>query len=476
MKFTKVHGLGNDFVVIDAVGEPALASSPDLGALAASACCRRTAVGADGLILITRPDDHQANPDAADVRMRIFNADGAEAEMCGNGLRCVAKLAWERGYGGEQGDVVRILTARGVLPVRVALAPDGRVQSAAVDMGPPILEPAAIPLLPDRLDAWDAAREEGALAGLCARFVSMGNPHCVLFAEQPVDAIALESLGPLIERHEAFPARINVHIVNVLSRTEARMRTWERGAGLTAACGTGACAVVVAGSLAGLLDRAGVTLHLPGGELNVRWDAATGHVIKTGPAAEVYSGEWLAAPRDTPEHAAIATERLFLTPVARADAPEIQRLCEADESIARNTLTIPWPYPRGEALVFIERVRADAARGVVYAIRLRDGGALVGTCGVIRHRAGWTCAELGYWVAAEHRGRGYAPEAARALADHTLRAMDLDRVFARVFPANPASMRVLEKAGFERVAVLKGQLRKDGKPQDVVEYALSRSR
>lgn len=285
MRFTKMHGAGNDYVYVDCVNGPTPA---DPAAVARAVSDRHFGIGSDGLILICKSE-------AADARMRMFNADGSEAEMCGNGIRCVAKYVYDHGIARKPR--LAIETGRGVLTVEVEVKAD-KVSRVRVDMGEPILTAADIPTtLPgnpvvDRGLWVSKARKQ-------VTCVSMGNPHAVLYQDRPdedllgvKDGIDLvREFGPLIETDEHFPRRVNVHFVKVHSPGEVTMRTWERGSGITLACGTGACAVCVAGVLTG---RTGRTLlaHLPGGDLELEWSEADNHVYMTGPAAEVFSGEW----------------------------------------------------------------------------------------------------------------------------------------------------------------------------------------
>lgn len=302
MRFFKMHGIGNDYVLLDAVTEPGLAERADLPELAGRMSDRHFGVGSDGLILVCAPTGR------ADVGMRMFNADGSGAEMCGNGVRCVAKLAHDRL--GIRANPMRVETGRGVLSIeyRVEGGRRGRLTEARVNMGRPILEPGLIPvrlpglvadrcaemvvdvpiagLLPiDEGDDWVRA------CGFDGRMtcVSMGNPHVVFFCDD-VDVVPLDRIGPLLERLPIFPNRINVHFAEVRSRSRVKMRTWERGASLTLACGTGACAVVVGGVLSGRLGGGQlVEVELPGGELAVSFGD---DVLMTGPAVEVFEGTW----------------------------------------------------------------------------------------------------------------------------------------------------------------------------------------
>jgi diaminopimelate epimerase len=288
MKFTKMHGIGNDYVYVNCFAE----SLPrDIPKLAMAVSDRHFGIGGDGLILICPSE-------VADARMRMFNADGSESEMCGNGVRCVAKYVHDHGIAKK--DVLKIETGRGVLTLKLEVE-NGKCRAICVDMGEPILEGEKIPTtlsgakvvdypLPalggEATPAWYAE------AGLDPRMtcVSMGNPHVVIFCRD-VSKVPLETVGPLLEKSPLFPRRINVHFVEVHSPQEVTMRTWERGSGITLACGTGACAVCVAGALSGRSGRS-VVAHLPGGDLRLEWKEQDNHVYMTGPATEVFSGEY----------------------------------------------------------------------------------------------------------------------------------------------------------------------------------------
>jgi len=288
IRFTKMHGLGNDYVFIDCFQQRL--DGVDPAGLARAMSDRHRGVGSDGLILICPP-----SPEAdADFRMVMYNADGSQSEMCGNGLRCAARYAVDHGLvqGSPETCELTVETGRGLLRATV-LRRNGRTERVRVDMGVPILHPADIPVaVPgDRCVRFPITVAGEHLKMTC---VSMGNPHAVFFVDS-LEAFPLERIGPMVEHHEWFPNRVNVHAAMPRSRWEATVRTWERGAGLTQACGTGACAVVVAGVLEGRLDCA-VTVHLPGGDLEVQWpesrEAASGSVVMTGPAVEVFSGLW----------------------------------------------------------------------------------------------------------------------------------------------------------------------------------------
>jgi len=291
MHFTKMHGIGNDYVYINTFRE----SVPNPEKLAITIADRHFGVGGDGLILVA-PPTAEAAAKGAQVRMRMFNADGSESEMCGNGVRCVAKFAFDHNL--STANPMLVETGRGILSIQLHIQ-NNKVQTATVNMGQPILEPEQIPILPHFLAKTRHDHEyqipfdvsAGAPAhGIPATFVSMGNPHAVIFTDD-VQKIDLEKIGPMLEKHRAFPRRINVHFVQVHSPRELTMRTWERGSGITLACGTGASAVCVAASLMNKADRE-VLIHLPGGDLQLCWSPADDAVYMTGPATEVFTGEW----------------------------------------------------------------------------------------------------------------------------------------------------------------------------------------
>jgi len=275
MKFTKMHGAGNDYIYVDCFAEP---MPKDLPKLAVAVSDRHKGIGADGLILICPSE-------TADARMRMFNADGSEAEMCGNGVRCVAKYVYDHGIARKE--ELKVETGRGILTLALETA-RGKVDRVKVNMGRPILEASKIPTTlagdpPVRQKLTAGGRE------FLVTCVSMGNPHCVTFVERLSDEWVLH-VGPQVERHLAFPNRVNAEFVEVVSPREVRMRVWERGSGETQACGTGACAAAVAGVLTGLTERR-VLAQLPGGDLELEWSAA-GEVYLTGPAVEVFNGQW----------------------------------------------------------------------------------------------------------------------------------------------------------------------------------------
>ncbi len=277
--FSKYQGLGNDFVLIDLRILSEIGSSEPKSEEIRQICDRRFGVGADGLILALPPRQ------GGEVRMRIFNADGSEPEMCGNGIRCLARFLADRDGDGP-GRRWQIETLAGMIVPE--LQSDGSVR---VDMGPPFLSPESVPTT---LAEGPAGLPQGDLtvAGqtLAVAAAGMGNPHVVIPVAD-VETVDLEQLGPLLEHHEVFPARTNVHFVQVLSPDHLRLRVWERGAGPTLACGTGACATLVACHRLGLAERK-ARLDLPGGSLEIEWDGASGPVFMTGPAEAVFDGRF----------------------------------------------------------------------------------------------------------------------------------------------------------------------------------------
>ena len=284
LKFWKMHGTGNDFVIAEA--EPG-AGDRDWGALARRVCDRHFGVGADGLIL-SLPSE------VADSRMRIFNPDGSEAEMCGNGIRCFVKFAFDQGLVRSSGGTMTVQTMPGVVRTQANFDETGAVESVRTSMGRPTFAPqdvgARIEHSPPVLDLpLEAAGES-----LSLTLVSMGNPHAVAFIDTPPAGYDLARIGPAVEHHELFANRTNFEIVQVLDRSHIVMRVWERGVGETLACGSGACAATVATRLHG---RAGddVEVTLPGGTLRIEWDGE-GEAYLSGPAVRVFAAEWSETP------------------------------------------------------------------------------------------------------------------------------------------------------------------------------------
>ncbi len=281
MRFTKMQGCGNDYVYVDCFAQKPPANP---AALSVKIADRHFGVGGDGLILICPSS-------LADARMRMFNTDGSEAEMCGNGIRCVAKYVYDHGICRKE--QLRIETGRGVLRLDL-LVVDGRVRRVRVDMGEPILEAKRIPTTLRPNPAMPNAAVADVDLNLRGRrlqvtCVSMGNPHCITFVGEVSDQWVL-GVGPKVENNRHFPKRVNAEFARVLSSSEIQMRVWERGSGETLACGTGACAVCVAGALTGRTQRK-VLMHLRGGDLELEW-ASDNHVYMTGEAVEVFNGEW----------------------------------------------------------------------------------------------------------------------------------------------------------------------------------------
>lgn len=271
MKFTKMQGIGNDYIYFNCF-EEAIENPAELSRRLSD---RRFGIGGDGICLI-KPSDR------ADAFMDLYNADGSRAMMCGNGIRCVGKYVYERGI--CRRDVLKIDTLSGVKTLYLTVE-NGIVTAVKVNMGEPILEPAKIPTtlpsnLKQKIQANNTEYEVTA--------VSMGNPHSVIFTDE-VDSLDLEKIGPALENHPVFPERVNTEFVQVLGPHEVRMRVWERGSGETWACGTGACATVVACVLNGKTER-DVTVHLRGGDLTIFWNEKTGEVEMTGPAQFVFDG------------------------------------------------------------------------------------------------------------------------------------------------------------------------------------------
>ncbi|HZZ41716.1 MAG TPA: diaminopimelate epimerase [Tepidisphaeraceae bacterium] len=282
MKFTKMHGLGNDYIYVNGFKETV--ENPE--ALSRVISDRHFGIGSDGLIVLLPSDK-------ADCRMRMFNIDGSEGEMCGNGIRCLAKFAYD--HGTVKRNPMRIETGRGVRTLDLKLNSSDKVELITVKMGEPSLELEQIPVDPSMVTKTAKAHvyQLSAVPGekpVEAVFVNIGNPHAIIYTDN-VDAIPLERVGPLMENHPAFPRRANVHWVQVISPTEIKMRTWERGSGITLACGTGASSVCVAGFATGRTGRK-ILAHLPGGDLRLEWRESDNNVYMTGPATEVFSGEW----------------------------------------------------------------------------------------------------------------------------------------------------------------------------------------
>ncbi len=275
MKFTKMHGAGNDYVYLNCFEERV--DSPET--LAVRLSNRNFGIGSDGLILIMPSGK-------ADVRMRMFNSDGSESEMCGNGVRCVAKYAFDHGIVSKTD--ITVETGAGILPLQLFKGDDGKISRVRVNMGRPRLTRAEIPMTGEPSATVVAAPLTVLDRTFGITCVSMGNPHCVIFVNG-LDDFPVATYGPLIENHELFPRRTNVEFVEIVSERESRQRTWERGAGETLACGTGSSAVTAACVLNNLTERK-ILNHLTGGDLEMEW-SDDGCIYMTGPAVEVFSGE-----------------------------------------------------------------------------------------------------------------------------------------------------------------------------------------
>ena len=276
MKFTKMHGLGNDYIYVNAFEE----RIDDPNALARAISDRHFGVGSDGLVLI-------APSEVADFQMLMYNADGSQGEMCGNASRCVAKYVYDRGMTDKT--VVTLETLGGIKVLHLTVT-DGKVESVRVDMGEPKTDCSQVPCL-----LGEGIVRRAKITALDREFeitpVNTGNPHGVIFLDEPVEEFDIYKYGPVLEKHPAFPKKANIEFVNVLARDRLRMRVWERGSGVTLACGTGSCAVLAAANLCGLADRR-AAIVLDGGELIDEWDEQTGHIFMTGPATHVFDGEY----------------------------------------------------------------------------------------------------------------------------------------------------------------------------------------
>ncbi|MGE5575682.1 MAG: diaminopimelate epimerase [Syntrophothermus sp.] len=281
MHFVKMHGIGNDYVYIDGFREKV--DQPE--ELARKVSDRHFGIGSDGLILILPSE-------TADLRMRMFNADGSESEMCGNGIRCVAKYGYDHGLARKE--QIAVETLAGIKTLDLVEIKDGKAEKIRVDMGRPRLSRAEIPMVvgSEEDPAGKVINQPLVVDGQTLKItgVSMGNPHCVLFVDD-TETAPVHELGPRIERHPAFPARTNVEFCQVIDEEHLKMRVWERGSGETLACGTGACATAVAGVLNGHARRR-VTIQLLGGTLEIYWNPEDDHVYMTGPAVEVFAGEF----------------------------------------------------------------------------------------------------------------------------------------------------------------------------------------
>ena len=274
MKFTKMHGLGNDYVYVNGFKEQV----DDPTKVSVFVSDRHFGIGSDGLIMI--------NPsDKADFEMAMYNADGSRGEMCGNGIRCVAKYVYD--YGLTDKTEISVETLAGIKYLQLTIK-DGKCIKVRVDMGEPILEAAEIPVVADKSPV---VKEPITVNGqdLEMTCVSMGNPHAIFFVND-VDSLELDKIGPAYENHERFPNRINTEFIRIIDRNNIQMRVWERGSGETLACGTGACASAVASILNGYTDSS-VTVHLLGGDLEIEWNKSDNHVYMTGPATVVFDGE-----------------------------------------------------------------------------------------------------------------------------------------------------------------------------------------
>lgn len=274
IKFTKMEGLGNDYVYIDAINQK-IENRPELARFVSN---RNFGIGSDGLILIEKSE-------VADFKMTMFNSDGSQAEMCGNGIRCVAKFVYDKGMTDKT--TLKIETLAGIKKLELNVE-DGKVKTVRVDMGEPILEAEKIPVISTEKPVKNLIlkAQDKEFRFTC---VSMGNPHAITIVDD-TESFDVKKYGEELEVNEAFPRRANVEFVQIVDKNTIKMRVWERGAGETLACGTGACATAVACNLNGLTDRE-VTIKLLGGDLKIEWNAENNHVYMTGPATTVFEGE-----------------------------------------------------------------------------------------------------------------------------------------------------------------------------------------
>ena len=278
MKFTKMHGCGNDYVYINCFEEKV--ANPEK--LAQAMSDRHFGIGSDGIVLIMPSE-------VADCRMRMFNADGSEAEMCGNASRCVGKYVYDRGI--VKKNPVRLETMCGIKVIEVHTDAEGKAETLTVDMGEPILAPKDIPGVADSEPVVDVTLSSCG-KGFDFTCVSMGNPHAVTFIDTPVKEFEVEKYGPSLEVDSHFPRKANIEFVEIVDETHLRMRVWERGTGETLACGTGTCATVVASNIKGICPRVPVEVELVGGKLTIEWKPEDNHVYMTGPATFVFDGIW----------------------------------------------------------------------------------------------------------------------------------------------------------------------------------------
>ena len=281
MKFTKMHGAGNDYVYINGY----VYDDYDWPEISKKVSDRHTGIGSDGLIVAMPSSD-------ADLKMKMFNADGSEGDMCGNGIRCLVSFAIDQGLISEDLTIKNVETNSGILTVEPIFS-NNKMSEAVVDMGKPIFDPDLIPVKVPA-GANPVLQYEVQVDGISVQlaFVSMGNPHAVLFLDEPVDNFNLGKIGPMVQALPIFPESVNFEIANILSPNHIKARVWERGSGLTMACGTGACAVAVAAHLAGFTETK-VDLDMPGGTLNLQWDGLGSSVMMKGPVEISFYGEWI---------------------------------------------------------------------------------------------------------------------------------------------------------------------------------------
>jgi len=460
MRFMKMHSVGNDFVLLDrfdASVRDQISEDDFVRDSSRVMCDRHFGIGADGVLILTPPKD----PSTADAHMIIVNSDGSLGAMCANGLRCAAKLLLERGHVAHTpGRPVRIAIHDRIVPLTITLNDEGRFAWAEADMGPPEIHLDRIPVDSSHLD--EPMRPGNPMIrvmGIPLIAVSMGNPHVIIPSSAP--ETDMKRLGFVLEKHAAFPNRTNVHFLQILAPEAAAMFSWERGVGHTLACGSGACAAVVAGNLLGVLTEE-ASIVMPGGVVRARYERARNRVFLTGTAASVYEGEWPGAPvayvkpsvpcaSMTLPPPILRSTRLVLRAVSWTDAPAMRAIAAAREC-AEGVASIPHPYPPGEEHKVLERQTRllSERKAAVFGITASDTGAFLGSIGLRFDSP--TSAEVGYIIGHPHWNKGIATEALNAVLSYAFRDLKLDRVTAGHFARNPASGRVLEKCGFVRFA------------------------
>jgi len=347
--FTKMHGLGNDFILIDCIEQPEVCNL-DFEEMSKIMCDRRFGIGADQILLLSRSNK-------ADFKMEIFNADGGEVEMCGNGIRCLAKYLWDRGISTK--DALAIETLAGIIK------PERAGEMVKVDMGKPILEAEKIPVeikSSNPIIDYPLKVKDREFKITC---ISMGNPHAVIFLNESISDFPVSEYGAAIEYHPLFPKRTNVEFVNVQGKTEVSMRVWERGSGETLACGTGASAAAVASMLKGLTGRE-IIMHLKGGDLEIEW-AQNNHVYMTGPAVEVFEGKFTTSSdrKKAGRRYARHKENIPLEFVKKGDPYHTYNCVSRDVSESGIGIISDYEFETGQIITFKDRAAALVRKSAI---------------------------------------------------------------------------------------------------------------